>query len=216
METHKGIVLALCNLTDNAVQDWADAGYSCWSVDLQHPAGISESINNIGRIGADVTRFVFPFGWRVKFVMAFPPCTDMAVSGARWFATKGLDALADSLKIVAACQRIVEACNCPYYLEHPVSTLSTYWRKPNHSFDPCDFAGYLADPSEEAYTKKTNLWTGGGFIMPQPKPVEPVLGSKMHLLPPSADRANLRSATPRGFSRAVFEANSGLVAASVV
>ena len=46
--------------------------------------------------------------------------------------------------------------------------------------------------------------------MPEKHRVEPTEGSKMHLLPPSEDRANLRSATPMGFAQAVFEANRGL------
>ena len=39
------------------------------------------------------------------------------------------------------------------------------------------------------------------------KPIEPTQGSKMHLLPPSPDRAALRSVTPAGFAKAFFEAN---------
>lgn len=43
--------------------------------------------------------------------------------------------------------------------------------------------------------------------MPAKNRVEPTEGSKMHNIPPSADRANIRSETPMGFARAVFEAN---------
>ncbi|WP_193376983.1 hypothetical protein [Frigoriglobus tundricola] len=154
-----------------------------------------------------MTRFCPPLDRRVVFVFAFPPCTHLAVSGARWFKDKGLNALADALHIVASCNRICEAGNAPFLIENPVSTLSTYWRKPDYSFDPCDYAGYLDDPAPEAYTKRTCLWVGGGFRLPDPRRVAPTLGSKMHLIPPSDDRANLRSAAPRGFSRAVFEAN---------
>lgn len=73
-------------------------------------------------------------------------------------------------------------------------------------FDPFEYGGYL-DPPGDAYTKKTCLWTGNGFRMPAKWPVEPTEGSLMHLLPPSEDRANLRSATPQGFANAVFAAN---------
>ena len=201
------LVLSLCDLTTHAVEPWASVGYECWAIDLQHPTGIGSPLNGIRKVGADVTRWCPPLGRPVAFVFAFPPCTHLAVSGARWFKDKGLDALSDSLRIVAACNRICEASNAPFLIENPVSTLSTYWRKPDHAFDPCDYAGYLDDPSQEAYTKRTCLWVGGGFILPAPKRVEPSLGSKMHLLPPSEERANLRSATPRGFSRAVFDAN---------
>lgn len=43
--------------------------------------------------------------------------------------------------------------------------------------------------------------------MPRKNPVPATMGSKMHFLPPTPDRANLRSATPEGFAQAVFEAN---------
>lgn len=48
--------------------------------------------------------------------------------------------------------------------------------------------------------------------MPEKRGIEPVDGSRMHLLPPSEDRANLRSRTPIGFAQAVFEANSAAAA----
>lgn len=192
------IVLALCNLTPTALIPWRDAGYRCVAVDLQHEPGI-EIKDGIEYVGADVLDYLPPLGV-YKFAMAFPPCTDMAVSGARWFKDKGLYGLAGSLKIVQRCLSIVEWTGAPYFIENPVSTLSTYWRKPDYTFDPCDYG----DP----YTKKTCLWTNCEFIMPERCPVDPILGSKMHLLPPSKDRANLRSATPEGFSRKVFEANN--------
>lgn len=204
---HPPLVLSLCDFTGHAVEPWAEAGCECWTVDLRHPSGVGPLVNGCRKVGADVTRFCPPLGRRVAFVFAFPPCTHLAVSGARWFRGKGLDALADSLHVVSACNRICEASNAPFLIENPVSTLSTYWRKPDHVFDPCDYAGYLEDPNAEAYTKRTCLWVGGGFCLPDPRRIDPILGSKMHLMAPSEDRADLRSATPRGFSRAVFESN---------
>ena len=47
--------------------------------------------------------------------------------------------------------------------------------------------------------------------MPDRKPGEPTLGSLMHRLPPSDDRADLRSATPLGFAYAVFHANKHII-----
>jgi hypothetical protein len=88
---------------------------------------------------------------------------------------------------------------------------------PNYRFHPWQYAGWLEEPerSAEAYTKETCLWTGNGFVMPDRRPVDPIMGSKMHLLPPSEDRANLRSATPMGFALAVFAANAGSASRSV-
>jgi len=110
------------------------------------------------------------------------------------------------MRIVEACFRLCEWSGAPWMIENPVGALSTHWRKPDYRFDPCDFGGYL-EPPGDAYTKRTCLWVGGGFTIPEPKPVVPVEGSKMHLVPPSDDRANIRSKTPEGFARAVFEAN---------
>jgi hypothetical protein len=189
------IVLSLCDRTGIMVEPWAEAGYECVTVDLQTS-------------GDDVRHYLPP---RTEYaaVFAFPPCTDLAVSGARWFRGKGLLGLAQALEVVDACRRICEWSGAPWMLENPVSTLSTYWREPDQIFDPYEYGGYL-NPPGDAYTKKTCLWTGGGFVMPSKKPVAPLLGSIMHKLPPSTDRGDLRSVTPAGFARAVFEANAGL------
>ena len=202
-----GVVLSLCDLTGNMVRPWAEAGYRCICVDIQHPEeGVVDGL--ITYMKADVRTYLPPLE-RYAAVFAFTPCTDLAVSGARWFATKGLGKLSEALAIADACKRICEWSKAPWMLENPVSMLSTYWRKPDYSFDPYEYGGY--EHPEDAYTKKTCLWAGGGFVMPQPKPVAPTQGSKMHLIPPSADRPNLRSETPKGFAQAVFEANAGTV-----
>lgn len=171
----------------------------CYCVDERHPPGERRE-GNIVRVGADILEWLPPRA-EYAFVAAFPPCTHLAVSGARWFRGKGLGKLADSIRLFERAARICEWSGAPYLIENPVSTISTYWRPPDHSFDPCDYG----DP----WTKKTCLWTGGGFVMPEKRPVEPTMGSLMHRLPPSPDRAAVRSLTPGGFSRAVFEANRG-------
>jgi hypothetical protein len=108
----------------------------------------------------DVTEWIPPLGVPIAFISAFPPCTHLAISGARWFPMKGLGVLADALRIVNACKRICEASMCPYYIENPVGTLSSYWRKPDYIFHPYEYAGYLKNQEQDAYTKKTCLWTG--------------------------------------------------------
>jgi hypothetical protein len=189
------------------VESWANAGYTCYCVDLQHPAGETRK-GNILRVGADVREWLPPFA-PIKILFAFPPCTHVAVSGARWFKDKGLGALIESLQCFDAAMKLAEWTRAPYLIENPVSTVSTYWRAPDHRFDPCDFGGYLNPPGDR-YTKRTCLWTGNGFIMPRRRLVKPTEGSRMHRLSQCPDRANLRSATPKGFARAVFEANRGM------
>jgi len=198
------IVISCFDRTGTMVMPWAEAGYRCYCVDIQHPAGETQD-GNIIWVGADMCDWLPPFK-PIAFAAFFPPCTDIAVSGARWFRDKGLAALYKAVKLFYASIRIAEWSNAPYLIENPVSVVSTYWRKPDFIFDPCDFAGYPGG-EDDLYTKRTCLWVGGGFRMPQVRKQSPVYGSMMHMLPPSENRANIRSETPRGFARAVFEAN---------
>jgi hypothetical protein len=202
----RGTVVSLCDRTGNAVRPWIQAGYQAITVDLQ-PApqepGRVHVVADVMALQPDFARQFDP-----ALVLAFPACTNLAVSGARWFRDKGLSGLIDGLRLVEQCRVICEASGAAWALENPVSTLSTYWRKPDMQFDPYEFAGYSTEPDADAYTKRTCLWTGGGFRLPAKRPVDPIMGSKMHLLPPSEDRGDLRSETPMGFARAVFHANA--------
>jgi hypothetical protein len=207
-----GAVLSLFDYTTNMVRPWASAGYECWCVDIKHSPGVTRS-GNVICVGADILHWTPPAReWLIAF--GFPPCTHLASSGARWWKGKGLMALSESIALVARCAWLFDSLGCPWMIENPVGALRTHWREPDYKFDPCDYAGYLADPTPDAYTKRTCLWVGGGFTMPEPMPVVPILGSKMHLLPPSDDRAALRSETPRGFASAVFRANSRIMEAA--
>lgn len=144
----------------------------------------------------------------VNFFAGFPPCDHVAVSGARWFKGKGLGALAQSVQLFERAVFWAEWFGAPYIIENPVSTISTYWRKPDHTFHPWQYCGYEANDN---YTKKTCLWTGNGFVMPAPdypEDIEP--DDRIHKAPPSAGRADFRSATPLGFARAVFAANGSV------
>lgn len=196
-------VLSLCDRTGNMVKPWADAGHYCEIVDVRHDG--CSTVGMVARVGLDVRRYEPTRTFDVVF--AFPPCTHLAGSGARWWEAKGAEPLADAMSIVKACLRIIESSHADVWmLENPVGRLSSLWREPNFTFDPCDYGGYLTPPGDH-YTKRTCLWTGPDFAMPEPKRVAPTEGSKMHLLPPSAARADLRSETPMGFAVAVYEAN---------
>src|SRR5690606_21670615 len=131
----------------------------------------------------------------------------------RWFAGKGLGKLASSIRLFERAAFWCEWFGAPYLIENPVSTISSYWRKPDHTFHPHEFTAF--EPADN-YTKKTCLWTGNGFVMPQGQKA-PWLGEpddRIHKAPPSAERADFRSATPIGFSRAVFAANHALMRAA--
>lgn len=176
-------VLSLFDYSGVWSQPYADAGYRVIRYDLQHG-------HDVRLIERDLS--LFP----VQGVLAAPPCTHFANSGARWWAEKGNAALIEGLATVDAVFRIVWAYQPTWWaLENPSGRLSRFIGPAKYSFDPCDFG----DP----YTKRTHLW--GHFAAPAKCPVEPVLGSKMHRL--SGSDKNGRSITPAGFARAFFEAN---------
>lgn len=210
---YKRFVLCLCDLTGTFAAPWLEAGYSAVLIDPQHPVGVTVD-GPVTRIGHTIDH---PSTWaflrllqgRVAFTAAFPPCTDLAVSGARWFGAKG-DANPAfqhrAMSVVHQCHTIAQMMGAPWFIENPVSQISTFWRKPDYSFHPHDFTGLCEGDN---YTKKTMLWAGGGFVMP--KPFRANLGEpddRIHKAPPGEGRANFRSATPRGFARAVFHSNS--------
>jgi hypothetical protein len=198
--------LFMFNCTPAMPQPWADAGYECWCIDLQNARGERRE-GNIVWVGADALAWLPP---RREWVFAafFPPCTDVAVSGARWFRDKGLGAVIQALTLFKRSVDLGELLGCPYMIENPVSTVATYWREPDHVFHPYDFTAFELSDN---YTKKTCLWAGNGFVMPKPNQAAdlPEPDNKRIWYGGSSidDRANFRSATPAGFARAVFEAN---------
>jgi hypothetical protein len=207
------IALFLFDVSGIAAKPWLDAGYECWCVDIQHPValgtgGITRE-GNLVKVHADLTRpWLPPFDRsRVAFVAAFPPCDHLAVSGSRWFKGKGLRALSLSVAMFATAAELCEWIGAPYIIENPVSTISSYWRKADYIFSPDQYTGYHTDDN---YTKTTCLWTGNGFVMPAPLR-DDTLGppdDRIHKCPPGPERHNIRSASPLGFFRAVFEANA--------
>lgn len=212
----KGIAIFLCDVTGTMAEPWVEAGYRVILVDPQHPEGVTVDglVTKVGHI------IDHPVTWGVLreaihsggvvFVAGFPPCTDLAVSGARWFEAKRRADPAVQFKamhVAWRCQIIGELSGAAWFAENPVSQVSSLWRKPDHFFNPYQFTGHCANDN---YTKKTCLWTGGGFVMP-PEFRDASLGApdnRIHACPPSEDRANIRSATPSGFARAVFLSNA--------
>jgi len=229
----KGIVLSLYDFTGEALKPWAEAGYDCYAFDIQHPVeGRTEG--NIHYRHADLhkpetlAQLTEEFGNNgplVVFGMAFPVCTDMAVSGASHFKSKAErdpEFQTKAVNYAVMCADLFESLGVPYFIENPVSVLATKWRKPDHNFHPYEYGGYIPDDQAEhprwpeyiaardAYPKKTCLWTGNGFNMPECKPVAVPKGystQHMKLGGKSQRTKDIRSATPRGFAAAVYEAN---------
>jgi site-specific DNA-cytosine methylase len=183
------IILDLCGGTGSWSKPYKDAGYDVRLIDPLHD-------------GTDVRLFEISafelMNEKIYGILAAPPCTHFASSGARWWPGKGSQALQEGLSVVDACLRIIAVTQPVFWaLENPIGRLKKYIGNPVMYFNPCDYG----DP----YTKRTCLW--GKFNVPKQTPVKPTEGSKMHRLPPGPDRWRLRSMTPQGFARAFFEAN---------
>ncbi len=168
--------------------------------------------------------------YKTHMVFSFVPCFDLAVSGAAHFKTKAKKNprfQVEATNHAKACAMLSSLLEVPYMIENPVSRLATLWRKPDYCFQPFEYGGYIPESEadhplypeyiapRDGYSKKTCLWSGGGFKMPSPKPVdcESFGSSRQHrkLGGKSMRTKNIRSATPRGFARAVFEANKAEV-----
>lgn len=218
---NRPLMVSLCDYTGAMVAPWLDYGVDAAIVDPQHPVTRNERQASgaiLTRISAiidsdDVYAFVRNNLSRIVFLAGFPPCTDLAVSGARWFSSKAKKDASfqfKAMQVVWQCYDMAKMIGCPFLIENPVSQISTFWRKPDYSFHPYHYTAYCR---EDNYTKKTCLWTGQGFVMPEPA-TDTSLGkpdNRIHSAPPGPDRANFRSATPRGFAKAVFEANKGVI-----
>ena len=236
-KSNNKIVLSLYDYTGEALKPWAEAGYACYAFDIQHDETPRVDMFNSGGFiiykhadlhNKQTLKDIANSFWfkDVAFGMAFPVCTDLAVSGAAHFkrkAERDPEFQERAVNYAVWCSVLFQNLDVPYFIENPVSVLATKWRKPDHSFHPYEYGNYIPDDeaahptwpeyiaSKDAYPKKTCLWTGNGFIMPWTDPVQPEEGhSRQHLKlgGKSAKTKNIRSATPRGFARAVYEFNS--------
>lgn len=123
-------------------------------------------------------------------MIAHPPCTHLAVSGARWFQYKQKEQL-------EAINFFMDLINAPIdkiCVENPVSIISTKYRRPDQIIQPWQFG--------HGETKATCLWLKN---LPLLKPTNIVSGRehRIHNMPPSANRAKLRSVTYKGIAEAM-------------
>lgn len=129
-------------------------------------------------------------GW--DLMIAHPPCTHLAVSGARHFAAKQASGVQqEALKFV---QRLMDAPIARIAIENPVSIISSRIRKPDQIIQPWQFG--------HGETKATCLWLKN---LPKLTPTNIVDGrsDRIHKMPPSKDRWKLRSTTYHGIADAM-------------
>ena len=129
-------------------------------------------------------------GW--DLMIAHPPCTHLAVSGARWFKDKRRE----QGEALAFVQYLLNAPIPRIALENPVSIISSKIRKPDQIIQPWQFG--------HGETKATCLWLKG---LPKLVPTNIVSGRehRVHQMPPSPDRWKERSRTFTGIAKAMAE-----------
>jgi site-specific DNA-cytosine methylase len=189
-------IISLFDHSGNWSSFYKDSGYDVYRFDI--------------KLGIDLLQ-VSPYELNLENVhgiLAAPPCTDFASSGAQYWKAKDLNGRTDhSILLVNKVFEFVDYYKPTWWcLENPVGRLNTLFphlKKPYY-FNPCDYAGYLDDPISDQYTKKTGLW--GVFNIPEPKPMPPIKGNSpiMKLGGKSEKTKELRSITPLGFSKAFY------------
>jgi hypothetical protein len=125
-------------------------------------------------------------------MIAHPPCTHLAVSGARWFKYKQKEQ-AEALEFV---RTLLDAPIERIALENPVSVISSRIRKPEQTIQPWQFG--------HGEVKRTCLWLKG---LPKLEPTDIVEGREARVwkMPPSEDRWKKRSVTFRGIADAMAD-----------
>lgn len=125
-------------------------------------------------------------------MIAFPPCTHLCVSGARWFAQKR----AEQEEAIAFARMLLEVPIARIALENPIGILSTRIRKPDQIIQPWMFG--------HGETKATCLWLKG---LPLLRPTQVVEGrhGRVWKMSPSPTRAKERSRTYTGIATAMAE-----------
>ena len=176
-------VLVACEFSGIVREAFSKRGHDAVSCDLL------ESESSGKHIRGDV-RDVLDDGW--DLMIAHPPCTHLAVSGAKWFKHRQKEQ-AEALDFV----RELMDCDIPKIaVENPISVISSRIRKPDQIIQPWQFG--------HGETKATCLWLRG---LPKLIPTNVVDGREQRVFrtPPSPDRWKTRSRTLAGIAEAMAE-----------
>lgn len=182
-------VLVACEFSGVVRDAFLKKGHDAVSCDLL-PSESNHKEDSWRHIQGDVLRELKSHNW--DLMIAHPPCTHLAVSGARWFEQKRKDgrqsnAIYFFMKLINA--QIEKIC-----VENPISVMSTFYRKPDQIIQPWMFG--------HGETKATCLWLKN---LPKLKPTNIVDGrdGRVWKEPPSKDRWKKRSISYRGIAEAM-------------
>lgn len=178
-------VLIACEFSGVIRDAFTARGHEAFSCDLLP----SETPGN--HIRGDV-RTIMRYSYKWDLMIAHPPCTHLAVSGARWFKEKQKEQV-EALDFV----RFLMGMSIPKIaIENPISIISSRIRKPDQIIQPWQFG--------HGETKSTCLWLKG---LPKLEATEIVSGreQRIHRMPPGPDRWKERSRTFAGIAKAMAE-----------
>jgi site-specific DNA-cytosine methylase len=179
-------VLVACEYSGRVRQAFRDNGHDAWSCDL-----LEAEDNSPYHYQCDVFD-VINNGW--DLMIAHPPCTDLAVSGARYFAEKIADGRQQ--RALDFVQALMDAPIEKIAIENPISVISSKIRKPDQIIQPWQFG--------HGETKATCLWLKN---LPLLIPTDIVDGreARVHKMPPGPNRWKERSRTYEGIAKAMEE-----------
>jgi hypothetical protein len=176
-------ILVACEKSQLVTQAFRNKGHQAFSCDLQ-----DGEINPEWHFKRDIIQ-VISNSW--DLVIAFPPCTHLASSGARWFKDKQ-----DVQPFAIEFFLMFTQLRCKWAIENPIGIMSTYYRKPDQIIQPWMFG--------HGETKATCLWLNE---LPKLVPTNIVEGRehRIHNMSPSIRRGELRSRTYQGIANAMAE-----------
>ena len=177
-------ILIACEESGVLRRAFREKGHDAWSCDL-----LPSRDSSLYHYQEDVRHVLSFGGW--EMVIAFPPCTHLCVSGARWFKEKQ-EQQSEAIKFFMTFTKF----QCPWAIENPIGIMSTKYRKPDQIIQPWQFG--------HGETKATCLWLHG---LPKLVPTEIVEGreARIHKMAPSATRSRDRSETYEGIASAMAE-----------
>ncbi len=182
-------VLIACEFSGVVREAFRALGHDAWSCDLLPTEIPGQHIQRRVQIPIDACEW--------DLMIAHPPCTHLAVSGARWFKDKQ----AEQSEALAFVHELLDAPIPRIALENPVSIISSRIRRPDQIIQPWQFG--------HGETKATCLWLKG---LPKLVPTDVVDGRspRVHYASPGPDRWKERSRTLPGIAAAMAEQWGGL------
>lgn len=190
-QPHALRVLVACEYSAVVRDAFRRRGFNAWSCDLLPTEGDPR-----WHIQGDALDAIHAFEW--DLLIAHPPCTHLAVSGARWFKEKQ----AEQAEALAFVRALLDAPVPHIALENPVSIISSRIRKPDCTFQPWQHG--------HGEVKRTCLWLKN---LPVLKPSNVVEGreARVHKMPPGPDRWKERSRTFAGVAEAMADQWGGFL-----